>query len=327
MTLLGEQVLVTGATGFLGGALALKLAAQGVRVRGLVRTPRKADFLPPEIERFPGDVTDPDAMRRAVEGCSIVFHCAAAFGKLHAQIAVNVEGTRHVAEAAGAAGVRRIVHVSSIAVYGANYHGDVTEEMALAPGASPYFVTKAQGELALREVAGRHGLSFTIVRPGMIYGPRSTQWTEAMFYLARLNPTPWIGQGSGSAYPIYIDDVVDLLIHCATHPRADGQAFNCAPDPSPTWREFIGSYSRLAGHQNWLPIPAPLLLAVGGIAMLFSPPLSDGRDLPDIIQFARRYTTFKHTKARELLGWQPRVDLPTGIARAADYLREAGLLT
>ncbi|MBK8032626.1 MAG: NAD-dependent epimerase/dehydratase family protein [Chloroflexi bacterium] len=327
MSLQGEQVLVTGATGFLGGALALKLAAQGARVRALVRTPAKAEFLPPEIERFPGDVTDTAGMRRAVEGCSVVFHVAAVFNGVAPQFAVNVDGTRSVAAAAGEAGVKRLVHVSSIASYGVNYTTDVTEDMALAPGAMPYNITKAQGENVVREIAARYNLSYAIIRPSMIYGPKSGLWTEQMFRLASLNPTPWIGDGSGSAYPIYVDDVVDLLILVATHPNAHNQAFNCTPDPSPTWRDYLQSYSRLAGHDNWLAIPPLLMLAVGGIAMLVSPPLSEGRDLPDMIQFARRHITFKMTKARELLGWQPQVDLATGIARSADYLRSIGKLT
>ncbi len=327
MTLQGEQVLITGATGFLGGALALKLAAQGAHVRALVRSPQKAGFLPPEIERFSGDVTDVETMRRAAEGCAVVFHVAAVFSGVAPQFAVNVDGTRAVVAAAGEAGAKRLVHVSSIATYGFNYPHDVTEDMPLAPGAMPYNVTKAQGEGVVREIADRYGLSYTIIRPSMIYGPKAGLWTEQMFRLASLNPTPWIGDGSGSAYPIYVDDVVDMLILAATHPNAHNQAFNCTPDPSPTWREYLQSYSRLAGHQNWLALPPLLLLALGGIALLVSPPLSEGRDLPDALQYARRYITFKMTKARDLLDWQPPTDLPTGIAHCADYLRSIGKLS
>lgn len=327
MSLQGEQVLITGATGFLGGALALKLASMGVRVRALVRTPAKAEFLPPEVERFSGDVTDADAMRRAAQGCTIVFHVAAAFQGAQKQVEVNVGGTRAVAIGAGEAKVKRFVHISSIAAYGTNYTGAVNEEMRLAPGAMPYAVTKAQGEAVVREIAMRYGMSYTIIRPGMIYGRKSVPWTEQMFRLASLNPTPWLGDGSGSAYPIHVDDVIDLMIIAATHPHADGQAFNATPDPSPTWREFIQAYSRLAGHQNWLPIPVPLVLALAGIVMLVSPPFSEGRELPDMMQFVRRKITFENAKARDLLGWQPKIDLPTGIALSADYLREIGKLT
>jgi nucleoside-diphosphate-sugar epimerase len=326
VSLTAQQVLITGATGFLGGALALRLAQDGARVRALVRTPEKAGFLTEGIERFGGDVTDLDTMRRAAEGCSVVFHVAGAFADLRTQQAVNVEGTRNVATACGEARVDRLVHVSTIAVYGSGYRHDITEDMTLVPGAMPYAITKAEGERVLREVAHQFGLSYAIIRPGMIYGARGSLWTQTLYRLARINPTPWVGDGSGSAYPVYIDDVLDMLLTLAARPEAHGQAFNCTPDPSPTWREWIGLYSKLAGHTNWLAVPPALAHAAAGIAMLVSPPRSVGRDLPETISFLRSYLTFKMTKARDLLAWQPQVSLADGVQRCAPYLRETGLL-
>src|SRR5664279_442724 len=102
MVLSDQQVLITGATGFLGGALALRLAADGARVRALARSPQKAAFLREQsIEVVPGDVTDLDAMRRAVADCGVIFHLAALGSESYArQRAVNVEGTRNVMQAA-----------------------------------------------------------------------------------------------------------------------------------------------------------------------------------------------------------------------------------
>ncbi len=323
MTFIDQTVLVTGATGFLGGALAQRLVVEGVRVRALVRSPQKAGVLRQHgVEIAEGDLTDAEAVRRAADGCRIIFHVGAALsGSYTDQQRVNVEGTRHVVQAA--VNVERLVHVSSVSIYGYNYAGDVTEEFPAAPGADPYPITKAQAE----QVVQASSVPYVIIRPGMIYGPGAPNWTEAMFKLGRLKPTPFLGDGHGSAFPIHVDDVVDLLVVAAAHPAAVKQSFNCAPDPAPTWREYLGSYSRLAGHDRWLAIPPVLFYPVGGLALLFAPRYSMLRDLPDLINFSQRRFAFKMDKARDLLGWQPKVDLASGIAGCAPALRQQGLLS
>ncbi|NDJ59933.1 MAG: NAD-dependent epimerase/dehydratase family protein [Chloroflexi bacterium] len=327
MTLSGQQVFVTGATGFLGGALALRLADDGAHVRALARSAAKAELLRARgIEIVIGDVTDANTIMQAVAGCAYVFHVAAAFRGWAEQQAVNVEGTRAVARAAAAAGVQRLIHVSTIGVYGTAQPGDVTEDMQPAPGISPYAVTKNQGEAVVRGVCAEHNLSYAINRPAFIYGPRSQPWTGGLFRLARLNPTPWFGDGSGSSHPIHVDDVVDQLVVLATHPAAHNQTFNCSPDPAPTWREFLGLYARLAGHNNWLALPPMLGYALAGIAMLASPPAHEARALPDFFNWTQQHQTIKMTKSQELLGWSPRIALADGVAGCAPWLREQGWL-
>jgi nucleoside-diphosphate-sugar epimerase len=251
MTQADNRVLVTGATGFLGGWLVNRLSADGVPVRALARRPDRDRYIKdlPHVEIVQGDITDGARMQEVIQRCSVVYHVAAALGgNIDHQRRVNVGGTRTVAEAAASVGVRRIVHVSTIAVYGYRNRADVTEDTPFDPGHDPYNITKAEAETALREVCAAHGLEYTIIRPGMIYGPRSNTWTRIMFRLARRKPTIFIGDGSGSAYPIHVDDVVDLMTVLASHDATPGEAFNCTPDPSPTWRDFLGAYSRLAGH-------------------------------------------------------------------------------
>ncbi|MEP7291476.1 MAG: SDR family NAD(P)-dependent oxidoreductase [Chloroflexota bacterium] len=324
MSLSGQQVLVTGATGFLGGALALRLVADGAQVRALARSPKKAESLRERgIEVSRGDITDPDAVRRAVESCKVVFHVAAAMeGDYTKQESVNVGGTRKLLQAATEAGVERFVHVSSAAVYGYNISGDITEAAPPAPGADPYAVTKTAAE---REVL-EGNVPFTMIRPGMIYGAGSINWTGAFFRWGRMKPVLFPGRGQGSAFPIHVEDVVDLLVVAAEHPAATGQIFNCAPDPAPTWREFISAYSRLAGHQSWLSIPMQPLYPLAKLAQILSPPQSMARDFPDLLRFAERRITYKMTKARDLLGWSPLYDLERGVASCAPWLRERGLL-
>lgn len=321
----GQQVLVTGATGFLGGALARRLVAEGASVRALVRSPQKAAPLQAlGVKLISGDLNDTAALAQAAENCAIVYHVAAALGGDYAkQRPVNVDGTCVVVSAARAAGVQRLVHVSTISVYGYTCSGDQREDQPPNPGSNPYALTKAEAE----QVVIGGGIPYTIIRPGMIYGAGAVNWTRALFRLARLKPTPFVGSGTGTAFPIYVDDVVALLITVASHPAAANQIFNCAPDPSITWREFLGAYSRLAGHDRWLPLPPFLFVALGWGASLFAPPVSERRSLRDQVGFLQRSVTYKMDKARDQLGWQPQVDLETGISRCAPWLREQGLLS
>lgn len=327
--LAGKTVLVTGATGFLGGALALRLASERVCVQALARRPEKGAFLSDVegIEIVQGDITCTDQLRDALKGCEIVFHVAASTGgSIKEQHRINVEGTCNVAEAAAQAGVGRLVHVSTIAVYGYRQSGNVTEATPQNPGDDPYNITKAEAENVLRETASIHNLTYTIIRPGMIYGPRSNMWTKNLFRLAKRRPTPFIGSGQGSTFPIFIDDVVDMMVTLATHPSAAGEVFHCTPDPSPTWREFLGAYSRLAGHQSWLPITPLLFKMFAGVAATFAGPWTQAKALPDLVSQAQQRVTFKMTKARDLLDWQPKVDLLTGVQQCAPWLRQQGLL-
>jgi nucleoside-diphosphate-sugar epimerase len=330
MTLAGKQILVTGGTGFLGGALVHRLSQEGAVVRVVARNPEKARSIQnlPRVEVVAGDITDAESMHRAVNGCEIVFHSAAALGgALENQRRLNKDGTRNVANAAAGTGVLRMVHVSSIAVYGYNVSGDVTESTPLNPGHDPYNITKAEAEETLREVAAEHRMPYTIIRPGQIYGPGSGMWTGKLFRLARIRPTPWVGNGNGFVFPIYIDDVVDLMLAAAEHPDAVGEAFNCTPDPSPTWREFLGAYSKLAGHESWLGIPPVLVSPFAAMVGKLAKPQTQFKELPNMLRLTQGRVTYTMTKARELLDWQPKVDLKTGIQNCAPWLREKGLLT
>jgi nucleoside-diphosphate-sugar epimerase len=160
----------------------------------------------------------------------------------------------------------------------------------------------------------------------MIYGAGAVNWTGKLFRVAKLNPTPFLGNGNGSVFPIHVDDVVDLLVTTASHPAATNQIFNCTPDPSPTWREFLGHYSRLAGHDKWLSLPPALFSAVASIVGVVAPPRSKLRDFSEQVDFLQHKITYRMAKARHLLGWSPHVALDAGVASCAPWLREKGWL-
>jgi nucleoside-diphosphate-sugar epimerase len=322
-SLRGARVLVTGATGFLGGVLVRHLLQAGAEVcilaRNAARAERRLGELPVAV--VVGDLGDPAVVMRAAAGTSHIFHAAAALGGSYAaQRAANVDGTRHMMRAAAEAGAR-VVHVSSIAVYGNCYRRDVRETDPMAPGCDPYAITKAEAERVVVALGQAHGVPYSIVRPGMIYGVGSHAWTALAYRLAKLRPTPFVGDGSGSAHAIHVDDVCRLLLLAALHPAALGQAFNCTPDPAPTWRDYLGAYQVLAGHRAWLAIPVPLVAVLAALAAFGAPRYSQQRDLPDFLSIATQRIVFSTHKARERLGWTPQVPLQAGVAGTADWLR------
>lgn len=330
MSLQGKMVLVTGATGFVGGALARRLGMDGAHVKALARNPEKGTFLRDvrDLEVIQGDITDAERMNAVTQGCDYVFHVAAALkGPLAYQKRVNVDGTRNIMLAAAAAQVQRVVHVSSVAVYGYRVSGDITEEIPPDPGPVAYNRTKAAGEQIVHEIGEQHNLPYCIVRPGMVYGPHSGAWTLLLFRLSRRKPTPFLGDGSGSVLPIFIDDLVDLMVIMATHPAARNETYNAAADPAPTWREFLGGYARLAGHQSWLALPVWAGTLAAPLAELAMRLRGQPQDIPALIPYLTSKKTYKMTKALDMLGWQPKTSLTEGIERCAPWLREKGLLS
>jgi len=326
----GKTVFITGATGFLGGAMARELAAQGALVKALARRPGRDKYLQgvPGIEMVSGDLSNVTRLAEMMRGCETIFHAAAQLGGTYAvQYPANVIGTRNMAQAAAQAGVKRFVHISSAAVYGPRIPAVVTEDTPLNPGANPYNITKAEAETALIEVAQQTGLTYTIIRPGMIYGPRNGMWTANLFRLAARRPLFFAGDGSGSAYTIYVDDVIDLALTAAQHSAAVNEAFNAVNDPAPTWRDFIGGYAKLAKNDSWVAIPTLILQPVAYLIEVYLRLRGEPQGLPSLMNdFFLPRKRISMDKGRRLLDWQPRIALDEGIARCEPYLREKGLL-
>jgi nucleoside-diphosphate-sugar epimerase len=327
--LAGTKAFVTGATGFLGGELVRRLASEGVFLKALARRPNRDLYIKDieNVEIVMGNISDGEKMRELVQGCDIVFHVAAATsGKLDYQLETNVVGTRNMAIAAAEAKVRHFVHVSSIAVYGYMVRGLVTEDRPQKHKSVPYNMSKSQAEKALIEVSQEHDLSYSIVRPGMIFGPRSGLWTKTFFRWAKMKPTPFFGGIDGITMPIYVDDVVDMMLHVATHPKAAGEAFNCVIDPQPSLREFVGSYQQLAGHNHWFNIPIGLVKAFVPLADIALQLVGEPQDTSDLLSYLESDVHYSMAKARDLLDWQAQVSLQEGIQYCIPYLQEKGLL-
>jgi nucleoside-diphosphate-sugar epimerase len=318
----GKTILVTGATGFIGSRLAHRLAHdEGATVIGTGRSLDKAAHLKPQVRLEQADLGDRASHRALLDGVDVVVHAAAWLPRAgdpeSEGVRLNVEGTRALYEDAATAGVRRFVHVSTIAAYGLPQTDRIGEDHPLdARQSNPYGRTKAQGELALLEVDGP---PLAIVRPAMVYGPGSDGWTKNMAHLVRSGTPVIFGKGTGLAFPIYVDNLVDLLVR-ATASDATG-AFN-ASDGSIDWRGFFAYVERWTGKTaRRLPLPLAYALAQANVWFKLGLPVDRDR-----ISMTQRPLVYATDRAEQELGWRPRIGLDVGMEASEAWLREIGFL-
>jgi len=325
------RILVTGATGFTGGALARRLASDGSKVRILARdTARTATLAVLGIEIAVGDLRDPTSLSKALEGVDAVYHIAAQFR--HESVErrdfedINVKGVQHILDASVAAGVKRFVHCSTIGVHGHVAHPPATEEAPLAPN-DPYQRSKLKGEqIAARYIAeGR--LPITIFRPAGIYGPGDLRFVK-LFRGVKRGRFPMIGDGQVLYHSVYIDDLVDGIIKCGTVDAAIGETFILAGPEYTTLNELVGIVATEVGAQpSRLRIPLPPVYWAAAAceavcrSLKLEPPLHRRR-----VDFFTKSRAFDIAKARRVLGYDPQMSVREGVARTAAWYSEHGLL-
>jgi nucleoside-diphosphate-sugar epimerase len=306
-----------------------RLATLGVGVRALLRHGLLAPRDGKEsigIERVRGDVTDADALLRAAAGCDLVFHCAWGGTTLAEARRINVDGTRAVIEAAAAAGARRVVHLSTMAVHGQQLPPVLTEEAPLRLLGDVYGVSKAEGELEAFARGRALGVEVVALRPTLVYGPGAPLWVLGYFERVKTEQVALIDGGRGLANLVYVEDLVDAMWSAATAP-ASGEAFLISGASPITWREYLAYFADMCGK----PLPPSVsawrarlemqwLRVYGTLAQ--RPRRLQGMDVALMTQ----QTAVSIDKARRLLGYTPRVDLAEGMRRCEHWLHQEGHL-
>jgi len=298
-----ERVFITGASGFMGAALAERYRAAGAEVRGVDLT---AD---PDAGVVAGDTTEPGAWARHVEGCDLVVHTAAIItmeGDADRMWRVNVLGTRNALDAAVAAGAKRFVHVSSIVTFGFDYPDGVDEHWPVRTNGAPYVDTKVNAEQVALQAHSAGEIPCTLVRPGDIYGPRSTPWTVLPAAAARAGLRVLPPALDGTINPVYIDNLLDGLILAAAEPTAVGQVITLSEGYGMSVQDFFEHYARMAGNAGQERPAAELDAGTLG--------------------FLTKKGHYSIDKARRLLGYEPRVSFDEGMARTESWLRATGQL-
>ena len=247
----GKLVLVTGGTGAIGGRLVEKLVLEHrARVRVLVRNFMRAS----RLARFPlemvaGDLADREAINKAVRGCEVVFHCAYDFeGNPERQKKSGIDGTRYLCEAALESQVARLVHVSSVAVYGPTLDGDLDEKSPWRKAPNTYWQVKAATERLVLEMCRGRQLPGIVLQPTLVYGPYSG-WTMNPVQELKTGIVPLVDGGGGYCNAVYLDDVVDALILAATRAGVTGESFLISGEQPITWKEFYAAHEAVLGVQ------------------------------------------------------------------------------
>jgi len=311
--------IITGATGFLGGAIARRLLKEGDRVIALGRDRAKLAALEAlGAETCAFDLSSHDPLP-ALDADGLI-HCAALsspWGTRAEFERANITGTRRAILLTRQAGAHRLVHISSPSVYFrfADQEG-VTEDASLPPPVNAYAATKAASETLVLAAAE---LSPVILRPRGLYGPGDTALLPRLLRAAASRPLPLMRGGVAATDLTYIDDVADAAITALRAPSAPSRIYNVSGGEALSIRNVAERAGVMAGISvRWRKIPWPLALAAARTGEVLCSTLP-GRPEPPVTGYSAGLFAFRQTlsldRIKRELGWHPRVSFDEGVAR------------
>ncbi|HUI08614.1 MAG TPA: NAD(P)-dependent oxidoreductase [Verrucomicrobiae bacterium] len=328
------NVFLTGASGYLGGHCAEAFLHHGSKVTACVRASSRVAFLESlGVTLHTAALDQTDELRRGMRGADVVVHVAAKVepaGGWQEYLEATIDGTRHVLEAAAAAGVRQVIYISSVGVYERPAREGILFEETCAYG-TPYrwryyARAKIEAEQLVREAHAQKRLVTTILRPTWIYGPRDTTTVGRTISALRSGRVKWIGSGDNRLNLVYATDAAQAIVLAATNRRADGQIYNVADDSnSPTQRQFLTRICEL------LDLPSPrgsmsyrLAHNIGFLSECLTHATAFRVRFPITrlsVLFLGGRRRFSNEKIRTELAWKPSVSFEDGIHRTIEWFR------
>lgn len=317
MTHTSTTIAITGIGGFIGLRMAERARANGWTVRGLDLSPAGAERARAAgAEVVVGSVNDAAAVAAALQGADWVFHTAAIVeedGPRDLYERVNIEGTRTVCNVAQQLGVRRLVHLSSVMVYGFDYPQDVAEDGPVDGQGNVYNDTKLASERVALSFNDPQRLGVIVIRPGDVYGRGSLPWVTRPVQMLRRGVFMLPGRGSGVINHVHVDNLIDGVTLAVEH-DAIGEAFNISDGVATRCDAFFAPHARLAGVRRVPALPTWAVMLLMRLSQPWwrirgqTPPAS-----PTALRFLLRRHRYSIAKAQARLGYQPRIDLEQGM--------------
>ena len=325
------KVLVTGGTGFAGSHLVDRLISEGFEVRVIARSSKKAEKLKERgIEIILGDITDKDVIKEAVDGVKKVYHLAANWrtagvpDKVYWD--VNVGGTRNLLEASIKENIERFVHCSTMGVHGHVDEIPSNENTRYNPG-DIYQVTKLEAEKLALNFYKEKGLPVSVIRPCAIYGPGDMRLLK-MFRAIAKKRFIMLGSGETLYHMVYVTDLAEGFRLAADKEEAIGGAFLIGGEEYVGLNKLVEMIAKEIGvspPKIHFPVwPVELLGTIVEkicIPLKIEPPIYKRRVL-----FFTKDRAFDISKAKNILGYKPKVDLKTGIKQTVKWYKDNGYL-
>lgn len=312
-----KNILVTGATGFIGKPLCAKLLADGFQVRAAVWREEPGGSLPTGIDVALIDSIGPDTdWNQALAGIDTIIHLAARVhvmeekdkDPLSAYRLVNVAGVERLARLASAAGTKRLVFLSSVKVHGEETATRYTEQDTPAP-LDPYGVSKLEAEESLKRIATETGLEVVFIRPPLVYGAGvKANFLKLMDIVARGLPLPF-GSVNNARSMIYVGNLIDAVVICAKHPQAAGQTYLVSDGDDVSTPDLIRRIATaLNSPERMVPFPSGLMRFAGRI---MGKTAAIDRLLGSLV--------VDDIKIRKELGWKPPFTMADGLAETGKW--------
>jgi NAD dependent epimerase/dehydratase len=318
MTLSGARVLVTGAGGFIGSHLVERLVREGSRVRAMIRYNARGswgnlEFVPQDvrkdIEVYPGDVTDASSVRTAVQDCEVVFHLAALIGIPYSYlapqsyVATNIAGTVNVLNAVRDYAVAKMVHTSTSETYGTALYSPIDEKHPLQ-GQSPYSASKIGADKMVESFSLSFGVPVATIRPFNVFGPRQsaravipTIISQLLTGMKRIR----LGSLTPSRDFTFVQDTVNGFLAVASSDKSSGQVINIGSGTAVTIGETAEQIIKLMGKEASIEVDT-------------------NRVRPEASEVMALLCN--NSKAKELLGWEPKIAFRDGLKSAIAFVEE-----